>query len=77
MVKLANGREFDSTKYDERYKYNIYVCEKEHQILSVDIDHGVTPMFVTCRIMEGIRWCGARATSSMYPKPPVPDHLFL
>lgn len=65
MVKLADGRHFDETKYDPRYKYNMYVCRKGHQTLSCDVDLGVTPMFIICR-RPG---CDATSESQMYPDP--------
>lgn len=76
MVKLRDGREFDPTKYDERYKYNLYECSRGHLILSCDIDEGVTPMFITCSPPYPAPLCGATASSTLYPAPPVPAHLF-
>ena len=63
MKVLADGRHFDDTKYDPRYKYNIYVCSRRHAWLSCDVDQGVTPMFITCRQ----RSCQRTAGSQMYP----------
>lgn len=40
--------------------------------VAVHVDAGVTPMFLGCRRTEG---CKGRAVSSMYPDPPLPDHV--
>lgn len=74
MVKLRDGRHFDRMKQDDRYKYNVYVCERGHQNLSCDIDEGVTPMFLMCR--RGVPACGAQSESSMYPSGRIPFNLF-
>ena len=42
---------------------NVYTCEQGHRTVTVDINYGVTPMFLICKT-EG---CGAKATSAMYP----------
>jgi len=69
MVKLQDGREFNEKSYDPRYKYNMYVCSRGHQVLSCDLDMGVTPMFVTCR-RGGLSGCGLTGESQMYPAGP-------
>ncbi len=66
MVKLADGREFNENSYDPRYRYNMYVCRRGHQVLSCDVDQGVTPMFIRCK--RG-RLCDAMGESQMYPAP--------
>lgn len=48
QVKLADGREFDPDVVIEGGRYNVYDCEKGHELLSIDLDEGVTPMFVIC-----------------------------
>lgn len=41
---------------------NCYTCPKGHHTVTIDIDEGVTPMFLSCK-HEG---CKETATSSMY-----------
>lgn len=53
-------------------QYNVYQCERGHHNLSLDVDKGVTPMFLVCRV-DG---CGATSSSTMYPKGEPPAHLF-
>ena len=45
-------------------RINVYTCRNGHQLVTIDRDPGVTPMFMTCDI------CLERSTSSMYA-----DHL--
>lgn len=47
-MKLGDGREFDPTSVIEGGRYNVYDCEKGHELLSIDLDEGVTPMMVPC-----------------------------
>lgn len=68
MVKLRDGREFDETQILGEYKYNVYRCGARHLILSCDIDEGVTPMWVSCRLRNYAQLqCKYTAESSMYP----------
>jgi hypothetical protein len=69
-VRLADGREFDPAVFVMGLRYNAYTCQRRHVLLSVDLDEGVTPMFVHCPDD------GSRATSSGYPKDPPPPYLF-
>ena len=49
---------------------NAYVCPKcKAPTVTVDVDDGVTPMFLGCRATPG---CDGMAQSSMYPKEPRP-----
>lgn len=52
---------------------NAYYCDlcKQYTI-TIDVDEGVTPMFLGCRATEG---CKGRATSMMYPAEPWPDSV--
>lgn len=77
MVKLRDGREFDPNTYDRDLRYNVYSCNytSSHKILSVDLDNGVTPMFITCRLGR-LKLCGHTAISSVYPKGEPPAYLF-
>lgn len=50
---------------------NVYVCQQGHFNVTVDVDHGVTPMFLGCR--RG--GCKEMAQSSMYPKTPRPFNV--
>lgn len=63
------GREFLIDRYLDTYtgKYNLYICKAGHHNLSLDIDEGVTPMFLVCRFkIKHRRICGQQAHSSMY-----------
>lgn len=55
-------------------RVNVYVCEKcGGKTTTVDVDHGVTPMFLACRASGDVEGCDGRAVSSMYrPEPPYP-----
>jgi hypothetical protein len=51
-------------------RYNGYECDTCHKIwITVDIHHGVTPMFTQCFGTEG---CHGKGRSLMYPKGEVP-----
>ena len=69
---MRDRREVTIDRYVEGVRYNVYACESGHHNLSMDVDEGVTPMFLTCRV-DG---CGARSSSMMYPKGEPPTHLF-
>lgn len=77
-MKIRDGREVETAQLVDSYRYNMYLCEVQHRILSVDIDTGVTPMFITCRLRRNKTSpiCGARAVSQMYPPGPPPEYLF-
>lgn len=52
---------------------NAYVCAKCCKpTVTVDVDEGVTPMFIGCRATEG---CDGMAQSMMYPKHDRPAHI--
>lgn len=71
--KLADGRTVVVDRVAPAAKrYNVYACDNGHHNLSMDLDEGVTPMFLMCR-RDG---CGARSVSSGYPAGDPPEHLF-
>lgn len=52
---------------------NAYVCpDCKQPTITVDVDEGVTPMFISCKATEG---CEGMAQSMMYPKAPRPSHV--
>lgn len=54
------------------WKLNVYVCPKKHLTTTVDVDEGVTPFMLGCK-MPG---CNEMAQSSFYPKQrPIPMHI--
>lgn len=59
---------------------NAYYCEKcGRYTVTVDVDEGVTPMFLACRASghdprDPENPCDGMARSMMYPPPPWPDH---
>lgn len=62
---------------DEAFKYplryNGYICERCGKgYLTLDIDNGVTPMFMPCLATQG---CEGRAHSMMYPEGEPPAEL--
>lgn len=78
MVKLRDGREFDDTQYHEGYEYNFYSCRAGHRILTVDLDKGAVPMFISCRrrAHPTAPRCGNTAESNIYPKGAPPPQMF-
>lgn len=54
-------------------KYNAYLC-KECNLgyLTLDVDRGVTPMFMPCYATEG---CTGTAVSAGYPEGDPPDEM--
>lgn len=70
LFTLRDKRQVVVDIWNAAYKYNVYMCEIGEPILSMDVDDGVTPMFITCPVHK------ERATSRMYPRPPVPQDLF-
>ena len=48
------------TKVDLSKRVNCYVCANRHVTKTIDIDTGVTPMFITCAV------CNGQATSTFY-----------
>lgn len=59
--------------YPDKGPYNGYKCEKCGVItLTMDVDDGVTPMFLVCRA-EGS--CDGQSVSLGYPSGPVPEEL--
>jgi len=56
--------------YDEGARCNGYLCGTCNRIyVTVDIDPGVTPMFMRCFATEG---CPGQASSLGYPAGPIP-----
>jgi hypothetical protein len=54
-------------------RYNAYICGKcGKAYLTLDVDHGVTPMFGPCFATEG---CGGQAHSLGYPEGDPPSYL--
>lgn len=52
-------------------KKNAYFCDKcLNYIVTIDIDVGVTPMFLACRATED---CPGTMVSMMYPDEPWPE----
>jgi hypothetical protein len=52
---------------------NAYLCSTcRGYTTTIDLDDGVTPMFVRCRAKAG---CNGRAASMMYPKGLRPDFI--
>lgn len=68
-------------------RINVYVCEYGCHTVTIDVDEGVTPMFIKCRaaprpdrpiekrFLDENGECNGRATSSMYPPPPMPSWI--
>lgn len=55
---------------------NVYTCAKcKGYTVTVDLDEGVTPMFLDCRASGREGDCGGVAVSAMYPKGPRPAHI--
>lgn len=55
---------------------NVYTCPKcEGFTVTVDIDEGVTPMFLNCRASGEEGDCDGMAVSAMYPKGPRPARI--
>lgn len=54
---------------------NVYVCERcSHYTVTIDVDEGVTPMFLACRADGELEpTCGGTGQSLMYPPEPWPD----
>lgn len=87
-VRLADGREVEIGVPIEGGRYNAYACDRGHHNLTLDLDEGTTPMFLTCRRTDGCGdpgcWCGLmpgeecgeRSVSAGYPNRAVPEHLF-
>jgi hypothetical protein len=48
-MKLRDGREIDAAEVVRHNgRFNVYDCEKGHELLSLDLDEGVTPAFTIC-----------------------------
>lgn len=85
---VADGRSVEIGRLIPDGRYNAYACDRGHHNLALDLDEGVTPMFLTCRRIDGCGdptcWCGlkpgeecgARSVSAVYPEQAVPPHLF-
>lgn len=74
VCRMRDGREVEINEpIPERLgHYNVYQCENGHHNLSLDVDDGTTPMFLTCRV----NGCGGQSSSMMYPHGEPPAHLF-
>lgn len=71
VEKMANGLEPLVNGFAG--KYNGYVCNKcDKAYLTLDIDNGVTPMFMPCLATEG---CDGRAHSMGYPEGDPPASM--
>lgn len=58
---------------------NAYYCEDcRGYIVTVDVDAGVTPMFLACRVLgeptDTANTCKGTSKSMMYPDEPWPEH---
>lgn len=72
---------------EELQRINCYLCEYGCNTTTVDVDRGVTPFMIQCRsrprkgrpieakYLDAEGFCIGTATSSMYPKLPLPPHL--
>lgn len=47
-VTLGDGRAFDPHSVIPGGRYNVYDCERGHELLSIDLDEGVTPALTHC-----------------------------
>src|SRR3954452_18392660 len=59
-------------------KKNAYFCDTcNHYIVTIDVDEGVTPMFLACRYLGDPRdpknTCEGTSHSMMYPEEPWPE----
>ena len=55
---------------------NVYTCPACRGFtVTIDIDKGVTPMFLGCRASGNEDDCEGMAQSAMYPKRPRPPHI--
>jgi hypothetical protein len=62
-----------------RNKKNAYFCDTcLHYIVTIDVDEGVTPMFLACRYLgeptDPRNTCKGQSHSMMYPDEPWPTH---
>jgi hypothetical protein len=63
----------------ERARKNAYWCEDcRGYVVTLDVDKGVTPMFLACRVKgepdDPANDCKGTMRSMMYPAPPWPKH---
>jgi hypothetical protein len=68
-------------------RINVYACQFGCKTVTVDVDVGVTPMFIQCRrkstedrpikpeFLDEHGYCIGTASSCMYPKTPKPAHI--
>jgi hypothetical protein len=54
-----------SNNNDSKPRINSYDCPRGHSTVTIDVDEGVTPMFLNCRTVN----CGLQARSSFYHVP--------
>jgi hypothetical protein len=65
-----------SNRHYTELRENVYTCPKcKGMTVTVDIDEGVTPMFLNCRASGREGDCDGMAVSAMYPKGPRPPHV--
>lgn len=73
-LRRAQGR---TPVYDDGRRYNGYICDRKlggcgGVYLTVDLDKGVTPMFMPCLTTPN---CGGMANSMGYPRTPPPKKV--
>ncbi len=57
-------------------KENVYTCPVcRGYTTTIDVDEGVTPMFLRCRATGKVGDCPGMAISEMYPEGPRPAHI--
>ena len=57
-------------------RVNVYTCpECSGHTVTIDVDEGVTPMFLGCRASGEEGDCKGSAQSAGYPKGPRPAHI--
>lgn len=56
-------------------RFNVYTCPDGHQTVTLDVDDGVTPMFLGCRHDGTETACNLMAESACYPDGPMPESL--
>ncbi len=55
---------------------NVYICPVcGGYTTTIDVDDGVTPMFLRCRATGKVGDCPGMAVSEMYPEGPRPAHI--
>jgi hypothetical protein len=72
---MSHGSDPLSTGFENRK--NAYWCPECHgYVVTIDLDEGVTPMFLACRVLgepkDPANTCTGRMHSMMYPEEPWP-----